>query len=67
MITLLGILVVIGIISTYRIYKSCKKQDISFNPLDGSLIEYLGFVFGVLFPGLYVLSTFIYLIVKYLP
>jgi len=67
MITLLGILVVIGIISTYRIYKSCKKQDIPFNPLDGSLIEWLGFGFGVLFPFIWALAGLIYLIVKYLP
>jgi hypothetical protein len=67
MITLLGILVVIGIISTYRIYKSCKKQDIPFNPLDVSFMAYLGFLFGIIFPCLYVLSTFIYLIIKYLP
>lgn len=67
MITLLGILVVIGIISTYRIYKSCKKQDIPFNPLDGSIIEWFGFLFGILFPFIFALVGLIYLIVTYLP
>jgi len=62
MITLLGILVVMGIISTYRIYKSCKKQDIPFNPL-----EWFGFLFGILFPFIFAIVTLFYLIVKYLP
>ena len=67
MITLLGILVVMGIISTYRIYKSCKKQDIPFNPLDGSIIEWFGFFIGILFPFIFAIVTLFYLIVKYLP
>jgi hypothetical protein len=67
MLTLLGILGMIGIISTYRLYKSCKKQNIPFNPLDESLIDYLGFCFGIIIPLLYILSTFIYLIVTFLP
>jgi hypothetical protein len=67
MLTLLGILVVIGIISTYRIYKSCKEQDIPFNPLDVGIMEYLGFLFGIIFPAIFAIIGLIFLIIKYLP
>jgi hypothetical protein len=67
MLTLLGILGVIGIISTYRINKSCKEQNRKFNPLDGSLWEWLGFLFGIVFPSIFAISGIIFLIVKYLP
>jgi len=67
MLTLLGILVVIGIISTYRIYKSCKEQDIPFNPLDVGIMEYFGFLFGIICPAAFALLTFAYLIIKHLP
>jgi hypothetical protein len=67
MVTLLGILVVVGIISTYRIYKSCKEQDIPFNPPGVSFMAYLGFLFGIICPAIFALLTFAYLIIKYLP
>jgi hypothetical protein len=67
MITLLGILVAIGIISTYRINKSCKKQNIPFNPPYVGIMEYFGFLFGIIFPAIFAILGIIYLIVKYLP
>ena len=67
MITLLGMLVVIGIISTYRINKSCKEQNIPFNPHNGSLAAWLGFCFGIVLPSIFAISGIIFLIVRYLP
>lgn len=66
MLTLSGIIVVIGIISTCRLYKSCKKQNIPFNPLAGSIMDSMGFYLGIVIPFIVGLSTLMYLIVKYL-
>jgi hypothetical protein len=46
MITISILLILWGIISTYKINKICKEQDEPFNPYEGGYINAIGFVFG---------------------
>ena len=63
MITLFIISLLIAIISTVRIGKTCKEEEIQFNPLEGSLLEWIGFLFGWVFAIIF----FIGFSIKYLP
>lgn len=47
MITLSLIILIWGVISTYRIYKECKTKNKSFNPFEKSLIDYMGFIIAL--------------------
>lgn len=58
MYTLILLSFLIFFISNYRIYKTCKKLGVSFNPMEGTLLEYLGAVFSA--------STVILVIVRLL-
>jgi hypothetical protein len=63
MITLGFLFIIILVITSYRIDKACKKQGITFNPLATTLVDWIGFLFGVVY-------TFVFIIVfciKYLP
>ena len=63
MYTVLTILALWGLISTYRIYKTCKKQKENFDPAEGTLLDLTGFCFGWAAIALSVCG----LIVEYLP
>ena len=63
MITLSIILILWGIYSTYKIYKICEKKDKPFNPFDAGLIDYLGFIIGLLV----LLTWVVVLTIIYLP
>jgi hypothetical protein len=44
MITLGFLFIIILVITSYRIDKSCKKQGINFNPLSTTLADWIGFL-----------------------
>ena len=46
MITLTAILIVGFFVSSYRINKKCKAKKESFNPLNGSILEWFFFILG---------------------
>ena len=47
MITLIVLCLIWGVISRYRINKICKKQGEYFNPFEGEVYDYLGFMIGI--------------------
>jgi len=47
MFTLITILILFGCYCTYKINQECKIQKIDFNPFEGKLIHYMGFMFGL--------------------
>jgi hypothetical protein len=63
MITIFIISLLIAIISTVRIEKTCREEGIQFNPLQGSLLEWLGFFWGWVFAIYFFIE---YSIIKYL-
>ena len=46
MYTLLTILAMWGLISTYRIHKTCQKKTTSFNVAEGNFVDFSGFCYG---------------------
>jgi hypothetical protein len=63
MITLTLILIIWGFTSIIRLYKICKDKGVPFNPFEGTLMDWLGFLIGVVGGGI----ATILLILKYLP
>jgi hypothetical protein len=63
MITLSILIILWGIISTYKIHRICKNNDESFNPYEGGIFYYLGFIIGL---AVLVVWT-IYLSITFLP
>lgn len=63
MLTLTLLMIVWGIISAFRINRSCKKQGIAFDPLEAPVLDYLGLCIS----ALYVTSAIIFCCIKYLP
>ena len=52
-----------GIISTIRIHNKCKHNKIKFDPIEGNIIEYTGFITGITTSCV----ALVILCVKYLP
>ena len=63
MITLTLILIIWGFTSISRLHKICKDKEIPFDPFEGTLMDWLGFLIGVVGGGI----ATILLILKYLP
>ena len=63
MITLASIFFIWGIISIIRLHKICKDEGIPFNPLEGTLTDWMGFLIGTIVGGI----TTVVLIIEYLP
>jgi hypothetical protein len=63
MITLLTLTLLWGLISTYRLHKECKKNNISFNPLEKTFLDFLGFIFSFAI----LITLIIYLCVNFMP
>lgn len=63
MITLTVLVIVWGVISTFRIQRVCKEQKIRFNPYKASIPDYLGFCI----PLLYVMVCIVCCCIFYLP
>jgi hypothetical protein len=66
MITLTILFLIWGIVSYYRINKTCKELDIDFDPFMGTFFDYLGLIVGtsVLVLFIIIISA---VIVIYLP
>jgi hypothetical protein len=47
MITLSILIILWGIISTYRIDKICKEKNVGFNPFEGRFVDFGGYVVGL--------------------
>jgi hypothetical protein len=62
MITLFTIIIIATIISIYRIHVKSKARDMSWNPFNGNVAEYLFTIIGTAF----CICLFTYLIFKYL-
>ena len=63
MITLITILILFGCYCTYKINQECKTKEIDFNPFEGKLIHYLGFMFALAA----LIITTVALFITYLP
>jgi len=63
MITLALLVIILGIISYLRIDKKCKEIGCTFNVMKGTLLEYVGVLFGVM--ALVILVA--YTCITYLP
>ena len=59
MITLTILFLIWGIISYYRINKTCKEIGIDFNPFMGTIFDYFGLLIGI---GVLVVSILIAII-----
>jgi hypothetical protein len=59
MITTIVLIIIWFIISCYRIY----KKDKDFNPFNGTILDYLGWFFGMIT----IPSLLLYLLLKYAP
>jgi len=53
----------VGIYFNVKVYRECKARGIDWNPLEGSIWTWFGFLIGTACGGL----SLVYLIVKYLP
>jgi hypothetical protein len=67
MITLTFILLLIATISTLTLRKKCKDLGKPFDPLAGSFIEWMSFLYGWVGFSFIILSLVINLMLKYLP
>ena len=67
MITLTFTMLLIAVISTLSLRKTCKEKGKEFDPFAGSFIQWMGFYLGWLFFTVIIISYLIYLEVKYLP
>jgi hypothetical protein len=63
MLTLTLLIIVWGIISAFRVNRSCKKQGIAFDPLEAPVLDYLGLCISTL----YVVAATVHICIKYLP
>jgi len=63
MITLSAMLFIWGIISIYRINKIAKKNKDFFNPYEGTIMDAIGFYFGITITVIWLFIIFI----TYLP
>jgi len=63
MITLSTLAILMGIYFNIKIYRDCKAKGIDWNPLDGTIGTWIGFLFGTAIGGI----SLIILIIKYLP
>ena len=61
--TLVSLICIWGIISIVRLHKTCKKKNIKFHPMEGTLADWMGFLIG----GSVCVIFISYLIIKYLP
>jgi len=55
MITLSILLLIWGIVSYYRLNKTCKELDMDFDPFMGTMFDYCGFLVGVLVVVVYII------------
>jgi hypothetical protein len=59
MITLTILFLIWGIVSYYRINKTCKELDIDFDPFMGTFFDYLGLIVGTLVLVLFILAVIV--------